>query len=163
MVENPEKYVEPMSKAGVNQITFHFEATSNPKDLIDSIHSKQIRASITIKPKTDVSKILPFIDDVDMILIMTVEPGFCGQKFMDDMMGKVQTLRKLKPKLDIEVDGGLNPSSIDIAARAGANCIVAGAIFITDNPKGMISELRNNVEMNILKKDMQNNDNEIEY
>jgi ribulose-phosphate 3-epimerase len=94
---------------------------------------------------------------------MTVGPGLCGQKFMDDMMEKVETLRKLKPKLDIEVDGGLNPSTINIAAKAGANCIVAGAIFVTNNPKGMISELRNAIEKNILKKEMQNNDDEIEY
>ena len=98
---------------------------------------------IAIKPKTPVEDVYPYADDLDMCLIMTVEPGFGGQKFMDDMMPKVKALREKYPSLNIQVDGGLSPKTIDSAAKAGANVIVAGsAVFKSDDPQSTISFLR---------------------
>ena len=106
-----------------------------------------MRVGIGVKPKTDVDIVLPYVDQSDMILIMTVEPGFGGQKFMADMMPKIKKLRQLYPELDIEVDGGVGPSNIEVAAEAGANMIVSGtAIVRSDNPRKVIQELRTGVE-----------------
>lgn len=146
MVEHPEKYVDPMSKAKATQFTFHIETTEDPSGLIDAIHEKGMRAAVAVKPKTTLDRVFPLLDKVDMVLIMTVEPGFGGQSFMEDQMEKVRTLRSMKPELDIQVDGGLNPSTIDIAAAAGANCIVAGAVYRTEDPAAMIRTLIESIE-----------------
>ena len=146
MVEKPEVYVEPMAKAGANQFTFHYEATQDVNGLIQTIHNAGMRAAISIKPATPVDVLFPFLDAVDMILIMTVEPGFGCQAFMYDMLDKVRAIREKKPQLDIQVDGGLNDGTIDTAAAAGANCIVAGAIFRVEDYKGLINRFRTAVE-----------------
>lgn len=138
MVDNPESYVESFAKAGCDQFTFHIEATNNADSLIDKIHEAKMKAGISVKPKTPVESVFPYLSKVDMILVMTVEPGFGGQSFMQDMMEKVKILRQKCPQLNIQVDGGINLKTIDIAAGAGANVFVAGAIFKTDDPKGMI-------------------------
>lgn len=152
MVEHPEQYVEPMAKAGADQFTFHIEATNDAAGLIDAIHAKKMRAGISVKPKTPIDSIYPYVDKVDMILVMTVEPGFGGQSFMADMMPKVKALREKCPNLDIQVDGGLSPKTIDQAASAGANCIVAGsAIFGAKDIPGVIKELHDCVEKYIKK------------
>ena len=130
MVSEPRKWVDDFAKAGANQFCFHIEAEKDPKTLIQLIKSKGMKAAIAIKPKTPVEDVYPYADDLDMCLIMTVEPGFGGQKFMDDMMPKVKALREKYPSLNIQVDGGLSPKTIDSAAKAGANVIVAGsAVF----------------------------------
>jgi ribulose-phosphate 3-epimerase len=151
MAEFPEAYVQSLAQAGANQLTFHLEGTANIPELINQIHNAGMRAAIALRPKTPVEEVLPYLDIVDMVLVMTVEPGFGGQKFMPDMMAKVQKLRERKPMLDIQVDGGLNLETIDTAAKAGANCIVAGAIFRTTDPQGMISHMRQSVEDNIVR------------
>ncbi|OHT03131.1 Ribulose-phosphate 3-epimerase [Tritrichomonas foetus] len=151
MVENPEVYVEPFAKAGAHQFVFHYEATKDCGALLDKIKAAGMRCGIAIKPKTPVDVVFPFLDKVDMILVMTVEPGFGGQSFMFDMMPKVKALREKCPQLDIQVDGGINMETIDTAAEAGANVIVAGAIFRTDDPKGMIEKLRASVNKVINK------------
>ena len=143
MVERPESYVEPMAKAGADQFCFHIEATEDAGALIEKIHEKKMRAAIAVKPKTPISSVFPFLEKVDMILVMTVEPGFGGQSFMADMMPKVQELRKKCPNLDIQVDGGLSPKTIEQAAAAGANCIVAGsAVFGSKDIPQTIKELK---------------------
>jgi ribulose-phosphate 3-epimerase len=102
---------------------------------------------MVIKPGTDVESLYEYVPDLDLVLIMTVEPGFSGQKFMADMMPKVKKLRQKFPKLDIQVDGGLAPSTIGQAAEAGANVIVAAsAIFGSDDRKGVIDTLRAGVD-----------------
>ncbi|WJX81208.1 ribulose-phosphate 3-epimerase [Trifolium repens] len=151
MVTNPLDYVEPLGKAGASGFTFHIETSKdNWKELIQNIKSHGMKPGVAIKPGTSVEEVYPLVESenpVEMVLVMTVEPGFGGQKFMPEMMDKVRTLRKKYPSLDIEVDGGLGPSTIDAAASAGANCIVAGSsVFGAPEPDQVISLLRHSVE-----------------
>ncbi|KAJ0393359.1 hypothetical protein P43SY_000629 [Pythium insidiosum] len=147
MVSKPEQWVSDIADAGGDQFTFHLEATSDPLALIQQIRDAGMKVGVAIKPGTSVEAVLPYVDKVDMVLVMTVEPGFGGQKFMADMMPKVSALREQFPTLDIEVDGGLGPSTIDAAAKAGANMIVAGSsVFKASDPAAAILEMRNSVE-----------------
>ncbi|KAL3526300.1 hypothetical protein ACH5RR_010956 [Cinchona calisaya] len=151
MVTNPLDYVEPLGKAGASGFTFHVEVSKdNWQELIQSIKSNGMRPGVALKPKTPIEEVYPLIEDetpVEMVLVMTVEPGFGGQKFMPETMEKVCALRKKYPSLDIEVDGGLGPSTIDIAASAGANCIVAGSsVFGAPEPANVISLMRKSVD-----------------
>lgn len=146
MVAKPEQWVKDMADAGADQYTFHLEATDKPLELIQMIKDAGMKVGIGIKPGTPVEGVLPFVDLVDMVLVMTVEPGFGGQKFMSDMMPKVKHLRNTYKSLDIEVDGGLGPSTIDTAAEAGANMIVSGsAIISSKEPQQVISVLKESV------------------
>jgi ribulose-phosphate 3-epimerase len=147
MVSKPEQWVSDIADAGGDQFTFHLEATENPLALIQQIRDANMKVGVAIKPGTPVEAVLPLVDKVDMVLVMTVEPGFGGQKFMVDMMPKVAALREAFPTLDIEVDGGLGPSTIDAAAKAGANMIVAGSsVFQASDPALAILEMRHSVE-----------------
>ncbi|OLY79801.1 Ribulose-phosphate 3-epimerase, cytoplasmic isoform [Smittium mucronatum] len=143
MVSNPEQWVDDFSKAGADSYGFHIEATKDAGSLIKKIHEANMRACLVIKPKTPVEAALPYLKDVDMVLIMTVEPGFGGQKFMPEMMPKVTAIRKEFPNLDIQVDGGIDLTNVGLASSAGANVFVAGSsIFHAQSPKDMIAELR---------------------
>ncbi|KAF6161434.1 hypothetical protein GIB67_009313 [Kingdonia uniflora] len=151
MVTNPLDYVESFGRAGASGFTFHVEVSKdNWQELIQRIKAKGMRPGVALKPGTPIEEVYPLVEDenpVEMVLVMTVEPGFGGQKFMPEMMDKVRTLRKKYPSLDIEVDGGLGPSTIDMAAAAGANCIVAGSsVFGAPEPAKVISLLRKSVE-----------------
>jgi ribulose-phosphate 3-epimerase len=148
MVSKPEQWVTDVADAGGSQFTFHLESTTDPMQLISDIHRAGMRAGCALKPATDVREVFPLMDLVDMVLIMTVEPGFGGQSFMHQMMPKVRRLRELYPRMDIEVDGGLAPGdSIEAAAAAGANFIVAGSsVFGAADPAGAILLLREAVE-----------------
>lgn len=146
MVSNPEDFIAPMADAGVDQFTFHIEAAKDTPALIKAIKAAGMKVGISVKPKTPIDTVLPYIKDVDLILIMTVEPGFGGQSFMEDMMPKVKTLREMYPDLEIQVDGGLSPATIDAAAKAGANAIVAGSAAFVADPKGAIDAMRASVE-----------------
>ncbi|KAG2299221.1 hypothetical protein Bca52824_035693 [Brassica carinata] len=141
MVTNPKDYVEQMGKAGASGFTFHLEvAKDNWEELVSKIKSAGMRPGVALKPGTPVEQVYP-------LLVMTVEPGFGGQMFMLSMMDKVRALRQKYPTLDIEVDGGLGPSTIDTAAAADANCIVAGSsVFGAPEPGDIISLLRASVE-----------------
>ena len=110
MIENPQKFVEPFVKAGADILTFHYEAVEQNKisSLIKYIKSFGIKAGMSIKPKTAVEEVSEHLADLDMLLIMTVEPGFGGQKFMEDCAGKIPAAREKFPKLIIQVDGGIN-------------------------------------------------------
>ena len=131
-------------------MTFHLESDLPEKDasvLIEQIREAGMKVGIVIKPMTPVKDLLPYVDSVDLVLIMTVEPGFSGQKFMPEMMSKVRELREKYPKLNIQVDGGLSPDTIEVAAEAGANVIVAAsAIFGSENRKYVIGTLRDVVQ-----------------
>lgn len=132
MVTNPERWVDDFAKAGASEYTFHLEATDAQgagaaSRLIEDIHSHKMRAGIAIKPKTPWEAVLPYAASADLVLVMTVEPGFGGQSFMRDMMPKVREIRRKFPSIDIQVDGGLDPDTVVEAAAAGANVIVAGS------------------------------------
>nr|ACO11172.1 Ribulose-phosphate 3-epimerase [Caligus rogercresseyi]ACO11370.1 Ribulose-phosphate 3-epimerase [Caligus rogercresseyi] len=150
MVQHPEKWVKDMSDAGADQYTFHIEATEDPLALCRRIRESGMKVGIGIKPKTPVSAVEQYIDSADMILVMTVEPGFGGQKFMEDMMEKVSYLREHHPNLDIEVDGGVGTGNIRQCAKAGANMIVSGtAIVKASDPGSVIRDLRTAVDEEI--------------
>jgi len=126
---------------------FHIEATNEPEVLIEQIKKAGMKVGVAVKPKTPIETVFPLADKIDMCLVMTVEPGFGGQKFMAVCMPKVQALREKFPELDIEVDGGLDLDTIDTAAQAGANVIVAGtSVFKSESPKDVISTFREKVE-----------------
>ncbi|XP_020237912.1 ribulose-phosphate 3-epimerase, cytoplasmic isoform [Cajanus cajan] len=131
MVTNLLDYVEPLTKAGGSGFTFHVETSKNNwKELIQKIKSHGMRPGVALKPGTPIGDVYPLVEaenPVEMVLVMTVEPGFGGKTFIPEMMDKVRILRKKYPSLDIEVDGGLGPSTIDMAASVGENCIVAGS------------------------------------
>ncbi|KAM3713330.1 hypothetical protein ACJW31_01G247200 [Castanea mollissima] len=151
MVTNPLDYVDPMGKAGASGFTFHVEVSKeNWQELVQKIKAKGMRPGVAVKPGTPIEEVYPLVEGenpVEMVLVMTVEPGFGGQKFMPETMEKVRVLRKKYPSLDIEVDGGLGPSTIDAAASAGANCIVAGSsVFGASEPGQVISLLRKSVQ-----------------
>jgi len=153
MVTDPTKWIEPFAKAGASSYTFHIEVVqkANVQKLVDEIRKYNMKAGIALKPKTPVEDILDVVDKVDFVLVMTVEPGFGGQAFMPETMTKVQSLRKKFPSLDIEVDGGLGPDTIEVAAKAGANIIVSGsAIFKSQNPEQVITHLRDTVNKYIV-------------
>ncbi|MBI1935033.1 ribulose-phosphate 3-epimerase [Candidatus Woesearchaeota archaeon] len=131
MVHEPShSYIKEFIDAGAPSITIHEEACKNPAEQINFIRRNNAKAAISIKPNTPIEKIKNYLGMVDMVLVMTVEPGWAGQKFIDSTMLKVRELRKLKRNIDIEVDGGINPYTARIAFEAGANVFVAGsAIF----------------------------------
>uniref|UniRef100_A0A1Q3F9A8 Ribulose-phosphate 3-epimerase n=1 Tax=Culex tarsalis TaxID=7177 RepID=A0A1Q3F9A8_CULTA len=148
MVQAPQQWIEPMANAGVNQYTFHIEPVMDSVvDICRKVQEAGMKVGLAIKPGTPVETVKEFISIADMVLIMTVEPGFGGQKFMADMMPKVQWLRENYPNLDIEVDGGVGLATIDACAKAGANMIVAGtAIIRADDQAAVIRQLKHSVE-----------------
>ena len=147
MISEPLKYVQDFASAGADIITFHIESDSDPKATIEKIKACGKRAGIAVKPKTDVSEIFPYLDDLYMALIMTVEPGFGGQSFMADMMPKV---RKLKAEIKrrgldvlIEADGGIALPTIAQTAEAGVDISVAGtAVFASLDAQQAIASLK---------------------
>lgn len=147
LVTDPGRWVHDVAQSGAQLYTFHIEATPEPIELIRSIRKAGMKAGVAIKPRTSVDSVIDIIaQQADMILVMTVEPGFGGQKFMQDCLPKVKALRQKYPHLDIQVDGGLSPNTIDQAADAGANVIVAGSsIFGAEDPAKVIEEFRSKV------------------
>ena len=146
MIENPEKYIEDFIKAGADIITFHYEAVlpENISDLITRIKEKGVKAGLSIKPKTSPEDILKYLPELDMLLVMTVEPGFGGQKFMQDCAEKIKTIKKHAPEnLIIQVDGGINNKTAKICTNYGATSLVAGNfIYKSDDIKQAIKSLK---------------------
>lgn len=137
MIVEPERYVEEFAACGADLINFHVEATEKVEETIALIRKTGKKIGLTIKPGTPVEALLPYLDKVDMVLIMTVEPGFGGQKLIPECLDKVSKLRGIINEkgltVDIEVDGGINSSNVETALTAGANVIVAGsAVFKND-------------------------------
>lgn len=126
MIKEPEKYIESFAKAGSDIITFHSEIEDDPREVIKLIKYYKKKVGISIRPKTDIKKIEGVLSMVDMVLIMTVEPGFSGQDFIFDCLGKIEELRKIFKK-DIEVDGGINDMTAQDCFKSGANALVAGS------------------------------------
>ncbi|MCQ2405726.1 MAG: ribulose-phosphate 3-epimerase [Oscillospiraceae bacterium] len=150
MITKPERYVGEFCDAGADMVVFHVEA-SEPQDILDAMKTvieKGKKVGLSVKPKTPATVLLPYLDLVDMVLVMTVEPGFGGQKFMPDMLPKIETiasmLSKLNPDCLIEVDGGIDPETAPLVKKAGANVLVAGsAVFKKADRAAAIEAIRN--------------------
>ena len=149
MIVQPERYVDQFCDAGADLVTCHVEADTPEKIhlALDKIHAKGKKAGVVVKPKTPASAVLPFIDKVELILVMTVEPGFGGQKFMADMMPKVQAIRgyidAMNPACELEVDGGVDGDTCKLCIASGANVLVAGsAVYKAADIPAKIKELR---------------------
>lgn len=142
MIENPEKYVEPFAQAGADILTFHYEAVSNPKEVLIKIRECGMKAGISIKPKTLPNLLDGLYEYIDLILVMTVEPGFGGQKFMEDCAEKLNHYKNLN-NIYLEVDGGINEQTAKIAVQNGANVLVAGNyIYSAENTSAAINSLK---------------------
>ncbi|KAJ3023417.1 hypothetical protein HKX48_003334 [Thoreauomyces humboldtii] len=154
MVSNPEQWVDDFAKSGASLYCFHAEATSDASSLIDAIHAAGMKAGMAVKPKTPISVVFDVAHKLDQVLVMTVEPGFGGQKFMAECIPKVKEIRDRFPDLDIQVDGGVGPDNVDVAAKAGANVIVAGtSVFgAKEGPEVAIRKLRESVLEHVTNK-----------
>lgn len=135
MISEPLRYLDDFVKGGADMITFHLESDSDPDATIAAIHEKGCKAGISIKPKTPAEAVKPYLDRVDMVLVMTVEPGFGGQKFMTDMMPKVTQIRQwiseTGREIDLQVDVGVNAETAKVCVEAGANVLVAGSYLFS--------------------------------
>ena len=143
MIERPFDYVEAFAEAGADAITFHYESQSDPDATIDKIHSLGKKAGISIKPGTPAKEIFPLLPKLDLVLIMSVEPGFGGQAFLDSALPKIKAIRELAPNLLISVDGGINADTAKLCRQAGADVLVAGSYFFgAKDPKAAADSLR---------------------
>lgn len=147
MISEPLFYIDDFIKAGADIITFHVECESDIEKTIDKIVDAGCKAALAVKPNTPIDAVYPYLDKLSMVLVMTVEPGFGGQSFMESTMPKIKELRAKCPDIDIQVDGGINADTVKIAGKAGANVFVAGsAVFKSDNPAATIKLLKENAE-----------------
>ena len=136
MIDKPHRYVEEFCKAGADLVVFHVEA-DQPQDLqvaIDTVKAQGKKVGLSVKPRTPASVLIPYVEQLDLILVMTVEPGFGGQKFMYDMLPKIEEIRSMidtyNPSCELEVDGGVDVETAPFVKKAGANVLVAGsAVF----------------------------------
>ncbi len=147
MVVNPEKWIEQTAKAGAEMMTVHYEACTHLHRTIQQIHDAGMKAGVALNPATPVSVLEDIIDDVDMVLLMSVNPGFGGQKFIPNTLKKVRRLRQMiteaKRNVIIEIDGGVNLETGAQLVEAGANALVAGSfVFKADKPESMIQQLK---------------------
>lgn len=147
MIANPEKYAERFIDAGADIITFHIEACKDPAALLDTIRSSGAMAAVSVKPSTPIEEVYPLLDRCDMVLVMTVEPGYGGQKLIPETLEKVRKLRaeieKRGLNVEIQVDGGITPDNASTAVNAGATILVAGSsVFRSEDRKAAIDALR---------------------
>lgn len=142
MIDEPIRYLSDFRKAGADWVTIHVEACTDVRETLHAIQKLGAKVGISLRPKTSVEKIEPFLDLLDLVLVMTVEPGFGGQSFMPEMIAKVKKLRSIFSGY-LSVDGGIGPDTISLASNAGANVFVAGsAIFGKKDRRKIIEELR---------------------
>ena len=147
MIENPDQYIEAFAKAGADYITVHVEASRHLHRTIQLIKSTGVKAGVVLNPATPVDSLKHIIEDVDMVLLMSVNPGFGGQKFISSVVPKIRQVRELadslNPELEIEVDGGVNEETAKLCVEAGANVLVAGsAVFNKEDRGAAIASLR---------------------
>lgn len=146
MVEHPEKYIQPLAAAGADSLTVHAEASQSLAELISEIKAAGLKAAVAIKPDTPVSAVLSVLNVIDMVLVMTVNPGFGGQKFMEECLDKVAVLAQLREDkllgFDIQVDGGIDDKTISKAKKAGANVFVAGSFVYKGTVAQQIQKLK---------------------
>lgn len=147
MIDRPERYVERFAEAGADLVTFHYEASENPEKTLETIRALGKKAGISVKPTTPVDVVYPLLDKCDLVLIMTVEPGYGGQAFIPEMLDKIRALReKIEERgldVDIQVDGGINAETGKLVREAGANNLVAGSyVFKESDRRVAIDSLR---------------------
>ena len=153
MIERPERYIDDFAKAGADVITIHVESTDKVLETLRYIRSKGIKAAISVKPNTPIETAFSYLRELDMVLIMTVEPGFGGQKLIPETLAKIKALKQYCDEnnlnIDIEVDGGIGPDNIGLLTSNGANIIVAGsAVFKADDYSAVISKMLSEAEKN---------------
>ena len=142
MIENPESWIDNNWKK-VDTILIHYESCNDPEKIIKNVKSKGKKVGFVLNPETPLDNILGFIDDIDQVLIMTVNPGFYGSPFLQEMLDKIKDLRDMKPDLDIEVDGGITDKTIELVNKAGANLFVSGSyIMKSQNISESIDKLK---------------------
>ncbi|MBQ9692682.1 MAG: ribulose-phosphate 3-epimerase [Clostridia bacterium] len=151
MITKPERFVDDFIKAGADIITVHYEACEDLMGTIKHIKEAGVKAAVAIKPATPASVLFPILRDIDMALVMTVEPGFGGQKMIPATVEKVREIRQYAIdngiNIDIQVDGGINADNLKLVTEAGANVVVAGsAIFLADDPSRVIAEMKEQAE-----------------
>lgn len=152
MISDPLKYIDDFADAGADIITFHVEADSDIRETIEKIKSRGIKPGLVVKPKTPAEAVFPYLKDINMVLVMTVEPGFGGQSFMADMLPKAKAIRNEADKLGledflIEADGGIGEQNIKLLADAGVDVCVAGtSVFKAADPKEAISSMKKKCE-----------------
>lgn len=143
MIQNPIRYVEAFQKAGADYLTFHLESEGDPGETIEAIHRAGMKAGISINPGTPVERLLPYLPGLELVLIMSVEPGFGGQKFMPESLEKIAAVRAAAPDIHISVDGGINGETGALCRKAGADVLVAGSyVFGAENPAAAIARLK---------------------
>lgn len=147
MITEPERYIERFSDAGADILTFHYEATNKHEEIIDKIHAMGKKAGISVKPSTPCFVLEPFMKKLDLVLVMTVEPGFGGQKLIPETIDKVAEVKAMCEQLgvnpEIQVDGGITPENVHVLTEAGANVIVAGSsVFKAQDTKAAIDMLK---------------------
>ena len=147
MIDNPDRWAPPYAEAGAYNVTIHAEATDNPVGVARNIRAAGAKAGLSVKPGTPLEPYLEILRDFDTLLIMSVEPGFGGQKFIPEVLAKVGTARRLvdagELTIVVEIDGGINEDTIDAAAEAGVDCFVAGsAVYSAEDPAAAVESLR---------------------
>ncbi len=151
MIENPLQFLETFAKAGANLLTVHWEACRDPQEALRAVKKLGVKVGMAIRPKTPADVLFPLLDQLDYALVMTVEPGFGGQSFMPDMLGKVRVLRERldqsRKACELQVDGGINLKTVQMAAEAGATSLVAGsAVFGCPDPVKAFREIQKLVQ-----------------
>lgn len=147
MIVEPERYIQQFSDAGADIIVFHYEATNNHQEVIDAIHALGKKAGMSIKPATPVFVLEPFMNSLDLVLVMSVEPGFGGQKLIPETLEKVSQIKEMRQVIgagfEIEIDGGITVDNAHLAVEAGVDVIVAGsAVFKAEDPAAAINSFK---------------------
>ncbi|WP_166904519.1 ribulose-phosphate 3-epimerase [Mycobacterium sp. DL440] len=147
MIDQPERWAPPYAEAGAYNVTFHAEATDNPVGVARDIRAAGAKAGLSVKPGTPLEPYLDILKEFDTLLVMSVEPGFGGQKFIPEVLSKVSTVRRLvdagELTIVVEIDGGINADTIEQAAEAGVDCFVAGsAVYSASDPAAAVKSLR---------------------
>ena len=147
MITDPQRYIDDFLRAGADIITIHYESCDDPLSVVRYIKSNEAKAAVSIKPATPAEVVFPMLEELDMVLVMTVEPGFGGQKLIPEALKKVREIREYANEkginIDIQVDGGITPDNVKLATSAGANVVVAGsAIFKADKPSAVIAKIK---------------------
>lgn len=150
MIEEPIRYIKEFVESGADIITIHLEACEDVQATIDKIHEYGVKAGLSIKPGTPVEALIPYMDKVDMILMMSVEPGFGGQKYIEESTERIREVKKMlverKLSIDLEVDGGINVDNVSIVLEAGVNIVVAGSAIFGGNIAERTTEFMKKLE-----------------